>query len=146
LFVMHSSPPSPTTVPGLLLGSGLDDAFDAGALAQLRQLDPQGRNKLLERVLGAYAQSLQKLLAQMPVNAGQQDSDTVRQLVHSLKSSSASVGALPMADLCNQIERAVRDGHLAQWQSQMGPLRSQAERLLQALSNAGIAVSSGNSR
>jgi HPt (histidine-containing phosphotransfer) domain-containing protein len=115
------------------------DVLDAQAFNKLRELDPQGHNHLIERVLGAYAQSLQKLLSQLQALAAPGDSELVRQIAHTLKSSSASVGALQMAERCAEAEKAARDGDMAQWQAAVPLLCAEAQRLLDGLARAGYA-------
>lgn len=86
--------------------------LDAQALANLRQLDPNGTNRLLPRVLSTYRASLAKLMSQMSDARGQSDLARLRLAVHTLKSSSASVGALALSVLCGDAEKALRDGEL----------------------------------
>jgi histidine phosphotransfer protein HptB len=116
----------------------LETVLDASTLAQLRQLDPQGRNSLLDRVLSAYAQSLRRMLAQFggPVPEAEQ----VRHIAHSLKSASASVGALQLSEQCAQMERAARAGQTEVWQPQINALCIEASRLLAGLEQAGFAA------
>lgn len=121
-------------------GRACPDVLDAKAVDKLRELDPKGNNRLIERVLSAYAQSLQKLLAQMPVAAVPGDADLVRQMAHTLKSSSASVGALDMAARCAEAEKAVKNGELATWQASVPALRAEAQRVLDGLARAGYAA------
>jgi len=83
-------------------------ALDEPALQRLRELDPSGKNQLLERVLGAFETSLLRLAPQLREAATSGDKDTIRHVVHTLKSSSASVGALDLARLCAEIEAAMK--------------------------------------
>lgn len=83
-------------------------ALDADALARLRALDPGGANRLVERVLGAYRASLAKLLPQMRDGRHAGDAHAVRHAAHTLKSSSASVGALRLSTMCAELEGALR--------------------------------------
>jgi HPt (histidine-containing phosphotransfer) domain-containing protein len=82
--------------------------LDAAALARLAELDPTGNGTLVQRVLATYATSLERtrnelLRARQPLQP-----DAVRHLAHTLKSSSASVGALALSALCAQVEQHVR--------------------------------------
>jgi histidine phosphotransfer protein HptB len=82
--------------------------LDAAALARLSELDPTGNGTLVQRVLATYATSLERtrnelLRARQPLQP-----DAVRHLAHTLKSSSASVGALALSALCAQVEQHVR--------------------------------------
>lgn len=85
--------------------------LDAQALQHLRDLDPQGGNKLLERVVQAFTKSLDRLLPELD-KAGTQELDlaAVRHVTHTLKSSSASLGALELSRRCAEIEALARNG------------------------------------
>ncbi len=89
-----------------------DAVLDAGALANLAQLDPTGANRLLQRVLNTYRSSMARLLAQLAQARAQSDPASMRLVTHTLKSSSASVGALTLSALCGDAERALREGRL----------------------------------
>ncbi|MFM2066749.1 MAG: hypothetical protein RLZZ584_1658 [Pseudomonadota bacterium] len=82
--------------------------FDAQALQRLQALDPNGQSHLLARVLKAFEVSLQRLSGQLQLGRAQADLTAVRHVVHTLKSSSASVGALRLAQLCADVETRLR--------------------------------------
>jgi HPt (histidine-containing phosphotransfer) domain-containing protein len=82
--------------------------FDHQALHRLRALDPSGQNQLLVRVMKAFELSLQRLSTQLRDARQQQDVSAVRHAAHTLKSSSASVGALRLSGLCLDVETALR--------------------------------------
>ena len=86
--------------------------LDADALANLSQLDPTGANRLLRRVFTTYRSSMTRLLAQLVQARAQPDPAGQRLVVHTLKSSSASVGALALSQLCSDAEKALREGRL----------------------------------
>lgn len=89
------------------------DLLDAAAIARLRELDPDGTGKLLERVVAAYLKSLERLLPDLAAARGSAlDLAVVRHVSHTLKSSSASLGALALAQRCGVIETMARTGHL----------------------------------
>ena len=99
------------------LGSAFDTAvpphaLDADALAALHQLDPSGANQLVRRVMTTYRSSLVRLLAQLTQARAQTDLASLRLATHTLRSSSASVGALSLSTICGAAEQAVRDGRL----------------------------------
>jgi CheY-like chemotaxis protein len=89
-----------------------DDAgvvvLDAGALARLSELDPLGQNQLLQRVLRAFQTSAARLRPQADAARKSGDRAALRLVAHTLKSSSASIGALRLSALCVQIESAIR--------------------------------------
>lgn len=107
--------------------------LDAAALARLRELDPDGRHGVVQRVLKAYDGSLERMLAQLTAQRDGGDAEVVAGLAHTLKSSSASVGALALSQVCSDVERRLRDGG-------PGSLAGDIERLLQAGTAALAAV------
>lgn len=109
-------------------------ALDADAIERLRALDPDGANGLLERLLGTYRGSLQRLLPQLQTGRAAGDAEAVRYVAHTLKSSSASVGALRLAHLCTHIEAALRQGEpLAALAAQLDELVAEGQRLVGVL-------------
>ena len=125
-MTLPSSTPMPLSEPpaGLL---------DAEALGRLRALDPQGQSGLLPRVLAIYTTSLRRLLEQLQVARANADLQAQRHVAHTLKSSSASVGALKLSALCADIERCMRDEPTLSVQSQFDAVTTEADHLLQQL-------------
>lgn len=85
-------------------------SLDETALARLRELDPDGHHGVLPRVLTAFESSLARLLDQLQEQQAVADAQAVAALAHTLKSSSASVGALALATACAQVESRLREG------------------------------------
>lgn len=85
-------------------------ALDADTLARLkRDLDPEGRHDIVRRILRTYEASLLSMTQRLEEIRASGDLEALRQVAHKMKSSSASVGALPLAALCADVERTVRD-------------------------------------
>jgi hypothetical protein len=103
--------------------------LDAPSLAALHQLDPTGANHLVSRVMTTYRSSLARLLAQMTLARERDDAASLRLVTHTLKSSSASVGALVLSALCSQAERAVRDDRLDDLPPLLDQLVTEAARV-----------------
>lgn len=82
--------------------------LDADALDRLRELDPSGKSRLMERVLRAFHSSASRLALQFRDARRSGDMQGIRHVVHTLKSSSASIGALELARLCAEIEASIR--------------------------------------
>ena len=61
------------------------------------------------------------------------DGEAVRKAVHRLKSSSANVGALRLAALCQELETMARAGHLDNAEDRLAKISSEHERVGQAL-------------
>lgn len=84
--------------------------LDAVALARLRELDPDGQHGVVRRVLSTFDTSLRRLLGQLEAQADQPLAAAVSAIAHTLKSSSASVGALDLAAVCAEVEARLRGG------------------------------------
>jgi HPt (histidine-containing phosphotransfer) domain-containing protein len=82
--------------------------LDAAALARLSELDPTGNGTLVQRVLATYATSLERTRSELLRARHPMQPEALRHLSHTLKSSSASVGALALSALCAQVEQHVR--------------------------------------
>lgn len=108
-------------------------ALDPVALAGLRELDPHGLNRLLERVVRAFQGSLDRLLPQLVDAQARRDAAGIRHVAHTLKSSSASIGALRLSALCAQLEAAVRSGVADGLDDQVDALRAEVEAVRPAL-------------
>ena len=124
--------PDPTgaaPAPGL----AAPGVLDAMALARLQELDPGGGAGLVARVLATYAQSLQRQLVNLQSARRDADAQGQRHVAHTLKSSSASVGALKLSALCADVERKLREGPTEGLETQLDDLTAEAERVLAAL-------------
>lgn len=88
------------------------DLLDPEAIRRLRELDPSGGNKLLERVVNAFSNSLDRLLPDLARarESSPLDLAAIRHVSHTLKSSSASLGAMALSARCADIEAMARDG------------------------------------
>lgn len=85
-----------------------ESVLDPAALARLGELDPKGENRLLQRVLQAFQNSVARLRPQLDAASLDGDRNAIRLVVHTLKSSSASIGAVRLSQLCAQVESAIR--------------------------------------
>jgi HPt (histidine-containing phosphotransfer) domain-containing protein len=103
-----TSPPfEPSAGPHEPAAAGLDPQ----ALSRLRELDPDGRHGVVRRVLQAFEGSLSRMCTVLHAQAGTDtpEPSVISGIAHTLKSSSASVGALALARTCAEVERAIRE-------------------------------------
>jgi len=100
--VSTSSPPSGRTVPPL----------DERALAQIRALQRSGKPSLLNEIINLYLESSVKLLQQVRDGVAGGDAEGLRLAAHSLKSSSANLGATQVTALCKELEQCGRERRL----------------------------------
>lgn len=108
--------------------------LDAQAMARLRELDPDGRQGVVTRVLVAFETSLARMLTQLQAERIAEHASVVAGVAHMLKSSSASVGALELAKACADIELKLRHGDVSSLQHDISRLISEGESAQQAVS------------
>jgi HPt (histidine-containing phosphotransfer) domain-containing protein len=115
------------------VSSGVPATLDADALARLRELDPSGKTHLVERVLKAFETSSTRLGTQFREARERGDMQGIRHVVHTLKSSSASIGALDLARICAEIETSIRTEALADLQPRLDAMDLELAAVLQAV-------------
>lgn len=101
-----TGPTSPSEPPPGAVGPAV---IDAGAIARLHELDPSGAQGVVQRVLSAYHGSLERHLSDIAAAALAGDGNRLVHSVHTLKSSSAAVGALDFSSRCADAEHRIRN-------------------------------------
>jgi HPt (histidine-containing phosphotransfer) domain-containing protein len=132
LLSQHPRPHAPAETQASV-GQGTALVLDPAALARLSELDPTGENHILERVLKAFQASVVRLRPQADAARVNGDQAALRLAAHTLKSSSASIGALDLSHLCAQIETAIRTASGDDLGEQLDALNVALDRVLQAI-------------
>ena len=107
--------------------------LDAQALARLRELDPKGENRLLERVMKAFETSVARLAPQLEDARRSGDRAGIRHVAHTLKSSSASIGALALSQRCAEVETLIRLESTEDLSAPLDALRAELGVVLKAI-------------
>jgi histidine phosphotransfer protein HptB len=115
-------------------GASAKPVLDAGCMAELRALDPDGKAQLVKRVLATYQASLAKLVDQLRAARTDGAWEQVGRVAHTLKSSSASIGALALSSLCAEIERLVRAGDAPSAEPLLEQFHAEVQRVDAAVS------------
>lgn len=106
------------------------------ALARLRELDPNGANRLLPRLVEAFFKSLERLLPELDRARGPTpDLATLRHVSHTLKSSAASLGAELLSRQCAEIEAMARNGQVAGLDERLDAMLEELARARTALAD-----------
>lgn len=113
-------------------GAG-EPVLDETALGRLRELDPTGRARVLERVFEAYDSSAARLMTQLSQARQNADLAGIRYVAHTLKAASASIGALRLSDLCRQIEQMVDTASTANLTERLDSMVIEMDRVLDHL-------------
>ena len=113
--------------------SSRDGVLDQTILNRLSQLDPNGVNRLLERVVTAFESSTQRLIPQLREGARRGDLDGVRQVARTLRSASASIGAVTLTRLCADIEADSRAGEANELATRVESMAAETDIVLSVL-------------
>jgi hypothetical protein len=107
--------------------------LDPGSLEQLRQLDPTGGGGFVARVLGTYGRSLERHVDEARQARATAQWEQFARAAHTLKSASASVGALVFSEICADIEGRIRRQELDQLESRLDRFFAEAARVRDAV-------------
>ena len=96
--VSVAAAPAPAAEPD----AGENDAqvLDMAVIERIRQMEQRGAARLLERLINTYAATAAKLMADAERAMAQGDATALRNATHTLKSSSANLGATACPPLC----------------------------------------------
>ena len=87
--------------------------FDREVLATLRELQEEGEPDILGELFDLFLQDTPTRLRAMREAVKLEDNEAVQRIAHSLKGSSANLGAQQMAAMCEDLERQARGGAAA---------------------------------
>jgi two-component system, sensor histidine kinase and response regulator len=87
------------------------EPVDRTAWASIVAFQKPGQPKVLHKIIGLYLTSSQAQVTQLRQALQGQDYDAIRVLAHTLKSSSATLGAHRLAALAKELEEACRTDH-----------------------------------
>jgi CheY-like chemotaxis protein/HPt (histidine-containing phosphotransfer) domain-containing protein len=107
--------------------------LDAEVLARITALQRDGSPDLLGRLVGLFLANAAQLLGDLEQGLAVGDGDRVRRAVHTLKSSSANLGATALARLAGELEAAARDGHLDDVGKRLDVLHFEMDGVIAAL-------------
>jgi CheY-like chemotaxis protein/HPt (histidine-containing phosphotransfer) domain-containing protein len=105
------SPSPPTGTPAADLDR--ESSIDRSVLDKIRALERGGAAGLLARVVELYLRGTPPLIEQMRQAIDANDEGALRVAAHTLKSSSANVGAMKLNGLCKELESQARQGQVA---------------------------------
>jgi signal transduction histidine kinase/DNA-binding response OmpR family regulator len=109
-----SSAPGATASGSGALEPASEPTLDQSALESLRELERQGADGLVRRVVSRFLERAPQMLESLKAAVPSGDAETIHRTAHSLKSSSATVGARRMATCCQRIESLTANGQLSE--------------------------------
>lgn len=108
-------------------------SIDPEPLQALRAMQRPGRPNLLNRIIDVYSADAPRLLAEMHKAADACDAPALRDAAHTLKSSSANVGATLLAATCQEIEQLARAANLGASLAPINSIKDELDRVIAAL-------------
>jgi len=108
---------------------GEQEGFDTRILENYRQIQLPGKPDIIRRLITIYLKSSPALLDELERAMTAGDMEQLWQAAHSLKSSSANLGAVRMARLCEELEIQGRAGRAEQAEQQVQAIRTEYERV-----------------
>jgi signal transduction histidine kinase/CheY-like chemotaxis protein/HPt (histidine-containing phosphotransfer) domain-containing protein len=106
--------------------------LDASVLDSLRALQREDAPSVVERVVAAYLEHGPTQLAEAREALERRDHATLRRAAHTLKSSSANVGALRLSSLCRELEARAREA-MPEDDDPVSPIEVEFTRVREAL-------------
>ncbi|MBC8119460.1 MAG: response regulator, partial [Burkholderiaceae bacterium] len=124
-----------TRAPAAETGPAEGDAqlLDMTIIERIREMEQRGAARLLERLINAYAATAGKLMADAGRAITQGDATALRNATHTLKSSSANLGATALSRRFAALETHAREQRMPLAQQEWPAACSEYEQALQAL-------------
>ena len=132
----EAEPPSP--VPEQGSGQRMESSvspLDQSVLDVIRDMEDEDDPDMLAEIIGLYFDRAPELLQSLQAAIANKDAESLRVAAHTLKSSSANVGARVLADLCRELEELGRSGSLDNSATKLSLLYDEYRRVDAALSD-----------
>lgn len=106
---------------------------DGKAMDRLRELQQEGEPDIVAEMIGIYLNDTPVLLKSAREALAANDAKTLRRAAHSLKSTSANVGATRLSALCWELEESARLGDLQNAPAAVTEINAEYHHVRQAL-------------
>ncbi len=118
---------------------GGPDVLDETAIEQILAIDPDNGQTLLNGIIDTFCTTAADLVDSMLEAANSDDLDGVAQAAHSLKSSSASVGAHRLSELSKTLETSAKQADIGAVRSAASSARNEFDAAAEALKERRLA-------
>jgi HPt (histidine-containing phosphotransfer) domain-containing protein len=113
--------------------------LDLSVIELIRDMERRGASRLFERLVRTYVSTSAKLVADLEHALVRRDATALRHASHTLKSSSANLGATQLSQRFGTIERQARAEDLASAAGEWRAARGEYVRVVQALADLAAA-------
>jgi signal transduction histidine kinase/DNA-binding response OmpR family regulator/HPt (histidine-containing phosphotransfer) domain-containing protein len=108
-------------------------SIDAKVLQSFREMVGEGADSILVEMIDCYLEDAPTLVSAIADAVARNDAKQLHASTHTLKSSSATLGATSLSNLCQQLEAISRTGHIEAGQDKVPQLKAEYERVKAAL-------------
>jgi HPt (histidine-containing phosphotransfer) domain-containing protein len=91
-----------------------EPAINWSRLDEMRRMEAEGMPGLAARLVRVYLENSQRLLGELQAAMASADAEAVRRAAHSIKSTSANIGANRLSQLARSLEHAAQT---AEWRA-----------------------------
>ena len=105
------------------------EAIDSSILASLRELQVAGESDIVKEIGGLFIKHSPDTMSTIEKAAEEKDSKALLVAAHSLKSSSAYIGAMRLSAISGELEEMGRTGNLEQATDTAKELKAEYERV-----------------
>ena len=110
-----------------------DELLDVEALDRVRQMQREGQPDILTRLIDVYLSSSRELVDNLGRARAENDLAAIELNAHTLKSSSANLGAMAFSQLCGTLEEAARAGGASDLDAQCDRVIGDFDKVCEAL-------------
>ena len=118
--------------------------IDLSMLQSIRAIQAEGAPSIIEKVMRVFIDDAPRLLTAMQVALASENASALRMAAHSLKSSSASLGAAELAKFCAQVELLAREERIHDAPAALDALCIELSRVTAALRSAAVELGVGD--
>jgi CheY-like chemotaxis protein/HPt (histidine-containing phosphotransfer) domain-containing protein len=110
-----------------------ESPIDKSALDRIKAVQQPGMPDLVEKVIDLYINDAQSLCRNIHEAVGKNDPQALNKAAHSLKSSSANVGAIKLASLCKELETMGKANTINNARELVNQMDSEYQRVIATL-------------
>ncbi len=124
---------APTGAAGEHVRQDEPSPLDPKALDVISSLQPKGSNEIMKKVITLYLDSSRKLMQGIRGAAEGNDAEALHLAAHTLKSSSAYLGAMTLSSMSKELEMMGREKTLGEAMARLAPLEQEYGKVRNAL-------------
>ncbi|OPY14559.1 MAG: Sensory/regulatory protein RpfC [Syntrophus sp. PtaB.Bin001] len=117
----------------LQIADGDSPAINREALNEIASLQPEDSKAILTKLISLYFDSSSRHIKSILDAVKDNDISSLQTAAHTLKSSSASLGAMNLSDKCKELEMMARSGCITGAADKMPPLEREYGRVRESL-------------